>query len=221
MEKEQRIRFVLDHPEMNYEDLSKELGFKNGESARQFCKRNNLPNKRVNVQSTRNIMNLEEGIIKILKKKKKTLEELSDTFNVPPKKIREIIKILQDKKIIVDNFSDGNMQLSRDMKVMQTKVIDMRKYEEIEFAIGFTCDNHIGSKYERMDVLEALYDKFLEYGVKTVYNGGNWIDGEARFNKYDIYVHGVNDQILNFVEKYPHRDGMVTEFIGGDKVIVS
>lgn len=82
--------------------------------------------------------------------------------------------------------------------------------------IGAIGDSHLGSKYERLDVLNALYDTFAAEGASVVYLTGNHIDGEARFNKHDIYVHGCHNQIKNFVKQFPQREGIETRFVTGD-----
>lgn len=84
--------------------------------------------------------------------------------------------------------------------------------------VGFVSDNHIGSKYARLDVLHDLYDFFQKEGITRVYNCGNWIDGEARFNRYDLepWAHGMDEQIRGFVKHYPRRDGITTYYVAGD-----
>jgi biotin operon repressor len=83
-------------------------------------------------------------------------------------------------------------------------------------SFGFTSDNHLCSKYERLDVLNDLYDKFAEEGVQRVYNAGNWIDGEASFNMHDLHVHGVQAQLRYLAKHYPQRKGIVTHAVSGD-----
>lgn len=81
---------------------------------------------------------------------------------------------------------------------------------------GFTSDNHLCSKYSRLDVLDDLYDRFAEEGVKIVLNAGNWIDGEARFNMHDLLVHGMDAQLRYLAEHYPRRPGITTYAVAGD-----
>ena len=84
------------------------------------------------------------------------------------------------------------------------------------YKFGACGDNHLCSKYERLDVLNALYDYYEQQGITTVYNTGNWIDGEARFNKTDIHTHGLDNQVDYFIKTYPKRKGITTYFISGD-----
>lgn len=86
------------------------------------------------------------------------------------------------------------------------------------YRFGLISDNHIGSKYARLDVLNDLYDIFAAEGVDRVYNCGNWIDGQARFNQFDLepWAHGVDEQIRAFVREYPVRKGITTYYVAGD-----
>ena len=83
--------------------------------------------------------------------------------------------------------------------------------------IGACGDQHLGSNYERLDVNEALYDRYAEEGITQVFNTGNWIEGEAgRMNFADVKVHGMDDQIAYAIKHYPARDGITTYFVAGD-----
>lgn len=84
------------------------------------------------------------------------------------------------------------------------------------FVFGATSDNHLGSKYERLDVLEGLYDFFAEQKADRVFNAGNWIDGEARFNKFDLHTHGMDAQLAYLAKHYPTRPGLTTYAVAGD-----
>lgn len=84
------------------------------------------------------------------------------------------------------------------------------------YKFGFTSDNHLGSKYSRLDVLNDLYDQFAAQEVDRVFNAGNWIDGEARFNMHDLLVHGMDAQLRYLAENYPKRPGIVTYAVAGD-----
>jgi biotin operon repressor len=84
------------------------------------------------------------------------------------------------------------------------------------FVCGASGDQHIGSKYFRADVLDDLYDRFAAAGVDRVFNTGNWIDGDARFNRFDVEAHGLEAQCRLLTEKFPQRDGIDTYAVWGD-----
>ena len=81
---------------------------------------------------------------------------------------------------------------------------------------GALGDTHLGSKYQRLDALQAYYTELKQRGVKTVFHTGNYIEGEASFNTHDVMVHGFENQLDHFIQHYPMIDGMTTYFVDGD-----
>jgi predicted phosphodiesterase len=160
-----------------------------------------------------------EKLLDVLRKNQKGISvvELANHFGVPPRVVQAHVDALRgDGNLLVDAVGDS-LQLAKSMPTVYEPVrIDMSQYPEHEFCIGAIADTHLGSKWERLDVLETLYDHFSSRGVRKVYLAGNMIEGEARFNRYDISVHGVAEQVKNFLEKFPQRPGITTEFITGD-----
>ncbi len=81
---------------------------------------------------------------------------------------------------------------------------------------GACGDFHFGSRHERLDVVNALYDLYEKEGVTEVYHTGNWIEGEARFNYSDIHVFGLDDQIDYALKVWPRKKNITTYFVAGD-----
>jgi hypothetical protein len=77
-------------------------------------------------------------------------------------------------------------------------------------------DTHLGSKYYRDDCLNDFYDNVAHRGFKTVLHAGNWIDGEAPFNRHDLLVHGMDQQMQFLAKHYPQRPGVETWAITGE-----
>lgn len=174
-----------------------------------------------------------------LKKEEKTFTELSDhDLKV---KIKELFKrkdvfhiteiceglATESKKIkrlIKELISFGHTFKIDGDNIIFSNVIPKQeafKLNVVAMSTGFhkfgVCgDNHLCSRYERLDILNALYDLYEAEGITTVYNTGNWIEGEARFNKQDINTHGMGNQVDYFVKNYPQRKGITTYFIAGD-----
>ena len=65
-------------------------------------------------------------------------------------------------------------------------------------------------------MLEAAYEEFQRRGVKEVFHAGNMIDGEFRYNQYELHAHGAHDQALYVADHYPQKDGIKTYFITGE-----
>lgn len=85
-----------------------------------------------------------------------------------------------------------------------------------EFLFGVISDKHMASNYYREDVLEAAYSIFKQRGIKVVLDAGNLIDGEFKFNKYELLTTGAHNQAQYVADHHPQRDGITTYFITGD-----
>jgi hypothetical protein len=89
--------------------------------------------------------------------------------------------------------------------------------DEWTHRFGVTTDNHLCNRHSRLDVLKEAYDHFAAEGITRVFNCGNWIDGEARFNKTELVTApGMDNQINYLIDNWPVRTGITTEFIAGD-----
>ena len=152
---------------------------------------------------------------KLKDKKKYSKEELSNYLDTGIGKIDELIVRMKEEGYNVVQM-DNSYMLSEIIEKHEPRVMNINKMSSGTYRIGFCGDNHLCSKYERLDILNALYDHYEDNGVAAVYNTGNWIDGEARFNKHDIHVHGLDNQLDYFINKYPQRNNLTTYFITGD-----
>lgn len=148
-----------------------------------------------------------------------TLSDLAKRLDLEPRFIEESLEALSYEGYNVRRRGDV-VAIDKDVQLPSlTSRDDLPTYysrPDNTYVFGATSDNHLGSKYARLDVLNELYDRFAEAEVDRVYNAGNWIDGEARFNKFDLEVHGMDAQCRYLAEHYPQRDGITTYAVSGD-----
>jgi hypothetical protein len=83
--------------------------------------------------------------------------------------------------------------------------IELVSRKDNTFLFGAAGDLHAGSKYTRWDVREDLYRQFIDAGAQCNFDTGNWIDGEARFNTYDLDVHGLDAQVRHLAKYHPKK----------------
>lgn len=160
-----------------------------------------------------------EKVLKYLRaksdKKLVTIEELSDHLDAGVSKVKSALAALQKGGHNIHAISNG-VNLSKMIPPSPPTFIDIRKMRGKTIRFGVTGDNHLGSKYARLDVLNALFDIWRREGIEKVYCCGNMIDGDARFNKFDLIAHGMEEQVNYFVANWPLRKGITTDFVTGD-----
>lgn len=162
------------------------------------------------------INKLEKKLLKVLQsEEKQDIINLSNQYDVAPKAIQQAVENLKKEGYNV-KLEEREVGLSKDMEPYKPLTVNTKDFFGGEIKFGAIADAHIGSKYERLDILNGLYDIFEKEGVKKVYVGGNYVDGEFYFNKYEVYTKGFDDMIDNFLKKYPKRKGIKTYFVSGD-----
>jgi len=142
--------------------------------------------------------------------------DLSNFLDISPRHIEILVKGLYNKGYNF-NLKNREIGLKKDLELSENPIeIDINEFYWKKIRFGAIADTHLGSKYERLDILNALYDIFEKEKITKVYLGGNFVDGEFYFNKYETYTHGFDEMIDNFVKKFPKRKGVKTYYISGD-----
>jgi len=157
----------------------------------------------------------ESKLIVALKKEPMTVEGIAKHFDVPFQLVRDTIDNLKQKKVLLEE-KDGEYWVNEVPMEGAKVMLNPAMWQGDTLRYGFTADNHLGSHFERLDVLNLLYDLFEAEEIPVVFNGGNWIDGEASFNKNEIHTRGFGRQLAYAVQNYPFREGIETWFISGD-----
>lgn len=146
-----------------------------------------------------------------------TLEALAQRCGVTPGQALDAVLGLKARGVNVQQFGDA---WSLEAKPVLGSAADAGAYRsrpDGRYRFGWISDNHLGSKYARLDVLRDIYRRFADRDLDRIFNTGNWIDGEARFNKYDLLVHGLDAQIRYLRDEYPVApNGLSTYAIAGD-----
>ena len=205
------------YEEMTNDEIAEKFGTTESSIRRHMRKlglsRNGVPATRI--RETKEV-GLKEKLYQFLKKSKVLwdVESLSTHFDVGVGRIRDTLRELEREGKNV-HVSEAGVGISKEIPKEKPTVIDVSKFKHKHYRFGLTADNHLGSKYERMDVLNALFDIWASQGIRDVYQCGNMIEGE-RHSKFDIHIHGMQNQVDYFVENWPKRKGITTYYVTGD-----
>lgn len=144
------------------------------------------------------------------------MKYLADHLKVSQRQVREEIRCLKLQGYNI--LRSGSTYEITSIPSPEDLVHDHRFFsdETNMFTFGVCSDAHLASKYERLDVLNDLYDIFESVGISNVYSCGNYVEGECRLNKHDISVSGMDNQLEYLADNYPRRSGITTYSISGD-----
>lgn len=158
------------------------------------------------------------AVLKAQKTKPIAFDDICNAVNQGPKYVREALSNLREGGYNVA-VSENAVRLDAAFPQNPARVAithDLKDYAGKWVRFGVVGDKHLGNMHARLDVLKLMYDLFAAEGITTVYDTGNWIDGEARFNKGELLVHGLDQQIDYWIENHPAREGITTYFVAGD-----
>lgn len=162
----------------------------------------------------------QESLRTLLRHGVHSIATICKRFDVTPARAKRMLQALRSQGFLVTETEVGFTIHATPAPAILTEKHNYVSRPGGYYKFGYTSDNHLCSKYSREDVLSDLYDWFAAEGVDRVINTGNYIDGEARFNKHDIHTHGMQNQLDYFCKQYPQRkvDGkpLITYIVSGD-----
>jgi transposase len=159
---------------------------------------------------------LEAAIRKQLKQAAMSSDELAEGLGIGPGAVKKMLAAMAKRGVLLIEHPNGLFEMASTVNIAPGR-FELKSKPGEEQVYGVTSDNHLCSKYSRLDVLNAAYDHFERRGIAHVFNAGNWIDGEARFNKTELLTApGMDNQLDYLIDKFPVRRGIVTHFVAGD-----
>lgn len=173
----------------------------------------------VDIKGTSTLTEEESKVLKYIggaESKKRTVTEISNLIDRSPENVNKILQVLRDKHYSVSTANEtGLITLYREPKTGHRVDIDVNKYfgSTREVVFGATSDWHYANVHCREELIKFMYDVFKKEGVSLVFMGGNMIDGELYFNRYELVANGIEGQTQYIINHAPQIEGITTYFI--------
>lgn len=160
----------------------------------------------------------EEKLRKLLIKQPENLSDIATYMKMNTDEVFSLIEDMKKRNYMIEMTDAGKFSFRKTPEEGTDNpiVIDVASRNTNVYRFGFISDTHYGSKFCRHDVCEAMYDIFEDEGITEVYHGGNWIDGQTRFNNFELTHVGFESQVFHFADAYPRRENIKTFIIDGD-----
>lgn len=197
---------------MSHRRIANELGISAGSVQRHHEKNARVAAKAEPISTPEWLSRVNQA----LRRNPMTAEQLAKKLNVEPHIAEMAVDHAQARGAIIFT-RNGVFHLD------DAPALGLHREQDIEFTtdrdgwftFAASTDQHLCSKYARLDCLNDFYDTVAHREIATVLNAGNWIDGEASFNKHDLLVHGLDNQMQYLAREYPRRAGVTTYAITG------
>lgn len=153
--------------------------------------------------------------IKYLINKKKTLKEICEELELKDYEVIGLVEIMKQDGELLDYVNGEVIKLKK--PTQNNDIYELPNNIE-HLKLLLISDTHLCSKYDRLDILNYLYDKAEDRGIKYVLHCGDVLDGlyvNRPQHIYELRCVGFDEHLDYVVNKYPHFSGK-TFFIGGN-----
>lgn len=161
----------------------------------------------------------EELIIKDLKKNGLNYESFLDKYEMGKSETKKLYEELKTKGYNIQrNMYDGEIRYFIDNSPKGETLYVSKNEVDKEFSLGMCSDPHLCDKAYKGEAFNEYYDIIKERKIKYVLNAGDIFAG---INVYkgqnnDLTCWGLEEQLEFVIKNYPKREGVITEFIGGN-----
>jgi hypothetical protein len=158
-----------------------------------------------------------QRIIAVLRRGGGSVAELAAAAGASEGLVRRALDSLRAANIVIHE-DDGRFSIGTSLApaFSSGEAVKYVSRKNNTFLFGALGDSHLGSKYERLDVTNDLYDRYEAAGVDRVFHTGNWVDGDGPLNRHDLAVHGMEGQFEYLAQNYPTRKGITTYAVAGE-----
>jgi hypothetical protein len=154
-----------------------------------------------------------------LMKRPRSLEELMKVSGSTAGGVLDALDVLTADGVNVRRQGDY-IEIPKAVQPAWTKdegrVIELVSRKDNTFCFGAFGDLHAGSKYCRWDVREDLVRRSEQAGAQAIFDTGNFLEGESRFNKFDLAIHGLDGQVRHLAEQHPRTSVPIYAVHGDD-----
>lgn len=166
-------------------------------------------------------VNVEE--LKEFIKKERTISQIQKTFDISEydvmgyiyelkKQGLNIVNVRKDNDVTIINLGDRNLNNDNSYN------LDVGENNSIN--IGVVSDTRLCSKFQQLSILNDVYIKAHEEGIKHILHCGNISEGlySPKSPYYDsLFEYDTYQQANYIINNYPYIEGIKTYFITGDQ----
>ena len=141
----------------------------------------------------------------------KTVNQISEELNLSQKQVFNYLTMIKNRGFDFYRKYYSNGDIIYDVKTkyeiinpMSTEILG--DYTNSELKVVVISDTHIGSKYERLDLLNEVYEYCISNNINIIFHCGDVID-----NSESLKI-PVEDIVEYLLKKYPY-DSQILNFI--------
>lgn len=144
--------------------------------------------------------------LRYLVNKKRSFGEICNELGLKDYEVLGLISLMRQNGVLIDYVDGEIIKLKRPVK--NNDVYEVPNIKE-NISLLLISDTHLCSKYDRLDILNYLYDKAQDRGVQYILHSGDFTDGRSHRPEhiYELKELSYDGQVEYCVDKYPKFDG--------------
>ena len=144
--------------------------------------------------------------IKYLINKKKTLKEICEELELKDYEVIGLVELMKQDGELLDYVNGEVIKLKK--PTQNNDIYELPNNIE-HLKLLLISDTHLCSKYDRLDILNYLYDKAEDRGIKHILHSGDFTDGKSHRPEhiYELKELSYEGQVKYCIEKYPTFSG--------------
>ena len=144
--------------------------------------------------------------IYFMAKKKKSFLEICEKLELKDYEVAGLVVMMAQQGYNID-FVNGEVVVRKVPPKHEDVYQIPSNLEHLKLLL--ISDTHLGSKYDRIDILRYLYDKAEDKGIKHILHSGDFTDGRSTRPEqvYELKEPSYEGQVNYCVEKYPSFSG--------------
>ena len=139
-------------------------------------------------------------------KKKKSFKEICEQLELKDYEVAGLVTLMAQQGYNID-FVNSEIIIRKNPPKHEDIYQLPNNLEHLKLLL--ISDTHLGSKYDRMDILKYIYDKAEDKEIKHILHSGDFTDGRSNRPEqvYELKEPSYEGQVQYCVDKYPMFSG--------------
>ena len=153
--------------------------------------------------------------LKYLINKKRSFSQICEELELKDYEVIGLVQLLKEDGFLADYINGEIVKLKTPPKT--NDIYEVPAYSE-NLKLCLISDTHLCSKYDRLDILNYIYEKAYKNNVKHILHSGDFTDGRSNRPEhvYELKELSYDGQVDYCVENYPKVYGINTYVISGN-----
>ena len=153
--------------------------------------------------------------LKQLIKKRKDLVDICTELELKDYEVIGLVELMKEDGELIDYVNGKIVKLKQPFKTDDVYEVP---YAGDSLKLCLISDAHLASKYDRLDILNYIYEEAEKRGIKHILHAGDFTDGRSTRPEhvYELKEVSYEGQVDYCVDKYPKSDSIKTYAIQGN-----